>query len=75
MKSFQSFPPDDLRNKLANELPEGVDPKQKEVCTRVPNVSISHKFHIYVQDLYMYLLIHYLVMITTITSKTLQLKK
>lgn len=30
VKSFQSFPPDDLRNKLANELPEGVDPKQKE---------------------------------------------
>uniref|UniRef100_A0AAX7V0T9 HP domain-containing protein n=1 Tax=Astatotilapia calliptera TaxID=8154 RepID=A0AAX7V0T9_ASTCA len=30
VKSFQCFPPDDLKNKLANELPEGVDPKQKE---------------------------------------------
>ncbi|CAI5688124.1 unnamed protein product [Oreochromis niloticus] len=30
VKSFQSFPPDALRNKLASELPEGVDPKQKE---------------------------------------------
>ncbi|XP_042356291.1 advillin [Plectropomus leopardus] len=29
-KSFQSFPPDDLVNKLASELPEGVDPTQKE---------------------------------------------
>ncbi|KAL3978091.1 growth differentiation factor 10 [Sarotherodon galilaeus] len=30
VKSFQSFPPGALRNKLASELPEGVDPKQKE---------------------------------------------
>uniref|UniRef100_A0A8C9WV65 Advillin n=1 Tax=Sander lucioperca TaxID=283035 RepID=A0A8C9WV65_SANLU len=29
-KSFQSFPPDKLVNKLASELPEGVDPTQKE---------------------------------------------
>ncbi|XP_068576392.1 advillin [Cebidichthys violaceus] len=29
-KSFQSFPLDDLVNKLSNELPEGVDPTQKE---------------------------------------------
>uniref|UniRef100_A0A4W5LVI3 Advillin n=1 Tax=Hucho hucho TaxID=62062 RepID=A0A4W5LVI3_9TELE len=29
-KSFQSYPPEDLINKLANELPEGVDPTQKE---------------------------------------------
>ncbi|XP_049432955.1 advillin [Epinephelus fuscoguttatus] len=29
-KNFQSFPPDDLVNKLASELPEGVDPTQKE---------------------------------------------
>ncbi|KAM7005649.1 advillin [Tautogolabrus adspersus] len=29
-KTFQSFPPDTLCNKLANELPEGVDPTQKE---------------------------------------------
>uniref|UniRef100_A0A8K9XA66 HP domain-containing protein n=1 Tax=Oncorhynchus mykiss TaxID=8022 RepID=A0A8K9XA66_ONCMY len=27
---FQSYPPEDLINKLANELPEGVDPTQKE---------------------------------------------
>ncbi|KAK5912285.1 hypothetical protein CesoFtcFv8_002177 [Champsocephalus esox] len=29
-KSFQCFTPDDLVNKLTNELPEGVDPTQKE---------------------------------------------
>nr|XP_020500770.1 advillin-like [Labrus bergylta] len=29
-KTLQSFPPDTLCNKLANELPEGVDPTQKE---------------------------------------------
>uniref|UniRef100_A0A8C8C3X8 HP domain-containing protein n=1 Tax=Oncorhynchus tshawytscha TaxID=74940 RepID=A0A8C8C3X8_ONCTS len=29
-KSFQSYPPEALINKLANELPEGVDPTQKE---------------------------------------------
>ncbi|KAK5872261.1 hypothetical protein PBY51_012977 [Eleginops maclovinus] len=29
-KNFQCFPLDDLVNKLANELPEGVDPTQKE---------------------------------------------
>uniref|UniRef100_A0A3B4Z9B7 Advillin-like n=1 Tax=Stegastes partitus TaxID=144197 RepID=A0A3B4Z9B7_9TELE len=29
-KSVQCFPPDALINKLANELPEGVDPSQKE---------------------------------------------
>ncbi|XP_059184957.1 advillin [Centropristis striata] len=29
-KSFQLFPPDDLVNKLASELPEGVDPTKKE---------------------------------------------
>ncbi|XP_032365171.1 advillin-like [Etheostoma spectabile] len=29
-KSVQFFPPNDLVNKLANELPEGVDPTQKE---------------------------------------------
>ncbi|XP_054472534.1 advillin isoform X1 [Anoplopoma fimbria] len=29
-KSFLTFPPDDLVNKLASELPEGVDPTQKE---------------------------------------------
>ncbi|XP_070758105.1 advillin [Enoplosus armatus] len=29
-KNFQSFPPDELINKLASELPEGVDPTQKE---------------------------------------------
>ncbi|KAI9548754.1 hypothetical protein NQZ68_003288 [Dissostichus eleginoides] len=29
-KSFQCFPPDDLVNKLTNELPQGVDPTQKE---------------------------------------------
>ncbi|KAG7218470.1 hypothetical protein INR49_009347 [Caranx melampygus] len=27
---FQSFPPDTLINRQANELPEGVDPTQKE---------------------------------------------
>lgn len=31
-KSFQSFPPDLLIRKQANELPEGVDPSEKEVC-------------------------------------------
>ncbi|TKS71502.1 Advillin p92 [Collichthys lucidus] len=29
-KTFEHFPPDSLVNKLANELPEGVDPTQKE---------------------------------------------
>ncbi|KAL6111617.1 avil [Pungitius sinensis] len=29
-KIFQSFPPDDLVNKINSELPEGVDPTQKE---------------------------------------------
>ncbi|XP_037630867.1 advillin [Sebastes umbrosus] len=29
-KNFQSFPPDDLVNKLTSQLPEGVDPTQKE---------------------------------------------
>ncbi|XP_034544371.1 advillin [Notolabrus celidotus] len=29
-KTYQSFPPDALINKQANELPEGVDPGQKE---------------------------------------------
>ncbi|KAI3370212.1 hypothetical protein L3Q82_024994 [Scortum barcoo] len=29
-KSYSSFPPDALVNKLANELPEGVDPTKKE---------------------------------------------
>ncbi|XP_034441046.1 advillin [Hippoglossus hippoglossus] len=29
-KNFESFPPDSLLNKLANELPEGVDPSKKE---------------------------------------------
>ncbi|XP_054472535.1 advillin isoform X2 [Anoplopoma fimbria] len=29
-KNFLTFPPDDLVNKLASELPEGVDPTQKE---------------------------------------------
>ncbi|TMS19235.1 Advillin [Larimichthys crocea] len=29
-KTFEPFPPDSLVNKLANELPEGVDPTQKE---------------------------------------------
>ncbi|XP_030274770.1 advillin [Sparus aurata] len=30
VKSYQCFPPDDLVNKLASELPEGVDPTEKE---------------------------------------------
>uniref|UniRef100_A0A8C7IW26 Advillin n=1 Tax=Oncorhynchus kisutch TaxID=8019 RepID=A0A8C7IW26_ONCKI len=30
-KNFQSYPPKDLINKLANELPKGVEPTQKEV--------------------------------------------
>ncbi|CDQ72806.1 unnamed protein product [Oncorhynchus mykiss] len=29
-KNFQSYPPKDLINKLANELPKGVEPTQKE---------------------------------------------
>ncbi|XP_070814876.1 advillin [Chaetodon trifascialis] len=29
-KNYQSFPPDDLINKHASELPEGVDPSEKE---------------------------------------------
>ncbi|KAG7494273.1 advillin-like [Solea senegalensis] len=29
-KNFESFPPEDLVNKLPTELPEGVDPTQKE---------------------------------------------
>lgn len=31
-KTFQSFPPEALVKKLTSELPEGVDPTQKEVC-------------------------------------------
>lgn len=31
-KTFQPFPPDMLVNKQPDELPEGVDPSEKEVC-------------------------------------------
>lgn len=34
-KSFQTFPPNLLIRKQASELPEGVNPGEKEVCVHV----------------------------------------
>ncbi|CAJ1051747.1 advillin [Xyrichtys novacula] len=42
-KTYLSFPPDDLVNKQSNELPEGVDPTQKEVCFECFGV-LSHSW-------------------------------
>lgn len=34
-KIYQFFPPDDLVSKSTTELPEGVDPTEKEVCVDI----------------------------------------
>uniref|UniRef100_A0A8C2WM78 Advillin n=1 Tax=Cyclopterus lumpus TaxID=8103 RepID=A0A8C2WM78_CYCLU len=47
-KSCQSFPPDDLVNKLVNELPEGVDPTQKE--KHLSDSDFNHVFGITKDD-------------------------
>uniref|UniRef100_A0A8C2WW39 Advillin n=1 Tax=Cyclopterus lumpus TaxID=8103 RepID=A0A8C2WW39_CYCLU len=48
IKSCQSFPPDDLVNKLVNELPEGVDPTQKE--KHLSDSDFNHVFGITKDD-------------------------